>query len=305
MTRDDVLETDDMQEFQPFNIDALDDHLVALRAAGLDDLEPLTAGGGYTYADISRWQGTVDFARLGVSGVILKVGGSDDGRYTDRAYASFAAAARHANKHLGHYWFNGAGDPAADARYFVSALQQYRDGADLVVLDLEGSYLWSPSEALTWFKTVHAAHPKARLVAYMSASVTREHDWSALVKYGVKLWVASYGSNTGSRPAGTPDIAYWTSFALWQYTSIGTLAGVSGDVDLDWAPSNLWPAPAPTPTPTPKPKPVKYTVKSGDTLSSIAAHFHTTWSKLYAANRSKIGSNPNAIYPGQVLTIPS
>lgn len=298
MTRDDVLEGDDVQQFQPFNIDALDDRLVSSRAAEPDDLEPLTAGGGYIYADLSRWQGTVDFAHLGTSGTVLKVGGSDDGRYIDRAYKSFAAAARSAKKHLGHYWFNGAGDPATDARYFLANLTAYHD-EDLLVLDLEGSYLWTPSKALTWFKTVKAAKPKARLVAYMSASVTREHDWSALVKYGVQLWVASYGSNTGSRPAGTPDIACWSKFLLWQYTSIGRLNGISGDVDLDWSPVNVWPAPTPAPTP------VHYTVKSGDTLSSIAAHFHITWSQLYAANRTKIGSNPNAIYPGQVLTIPS
>lgn len=293
----DVIEHDDTLEVEPFNLDALNDQLQEHFLAGLDGA--LTVGGGYTYCDISRWQGSVDFAHLGVSGVVLKVGGSDDGRYTDRAYVGFAAAARKANKHLGHYWFNGAGDPATDARYFVSHLAQYKD-EDLLVLDIEGSGMWSPAAALTWFKTVKAAKPHARLVAYMSASVTRDYDWSALVKFGVSLWVASYGSNTGSKPSGMPWINHWPTFLLWQYTSIGRTGGVSGDVDLDWAPKNVWPAP-PAPTPTTQ----KYTVKSGDTLSSIALHFHTTWEKVYAANRSTIGSNPNTIYPGLVLTIPA
>ena len=49
-----------------------------------------------------------------------------------------------------------------------------------------------------------------------------------------------------------------------------------------------------------------YTVRSGDTLSRIAARFYNNparWTWIYAANRSKI-HNPNSIYVGEKLTIP-
>ena len=49
-----------------------------------------------------------------------------------------------------------------------------------------------------------------------------------------------------------------------------------------------------------------YTVRSGDTLSAIAARFYhnpARWTWIYAANRSKI-HNPNSIYVGEKLTIP-
>lgn len=52
------------------------------------------------------------------------------------------------------------------------------------------------------------------------------------------------------------------------------------------------PAPAPTGT---------YTVVRGDTLSAIAAKFGTTVADLVSANNI---TNPNLIYPGQVLVIP-
>ncbi|GAB2718879.1 LysM peptidoglycan-binding domain-containing protein [Kitasatospora kifunensis] len=46
-----------------------------------------------------------------------------------------------------------------------------------------------------------------------------------------------------------------------------------------------------------------YTVKSGDTLSAIAAAHGTTVHKLYAHNAQTIGANPDVILPGQVLSI--
>ena len=49
-----------------------------------------------------------------------------------------------------------------------------------------------------------------------------------------------------------------------------------------------------------KDKATTYTVKSGDTLSGIAAKFGTTYQAIAAKNGI---SNPNVIYPGQVLKI--
>jgi LysM repeat protein len=48
-----------------------------------------------------------------------------------------------------------------------------------------------------------------------------------------------------------------------------------------------------------------YTVRPGDTLSGIAAHFGIAdWRTLYQANKGVVGPDPNLILPGQVLTIP-
>ncbi|WP_340381755.1 transglycosylase family protein [Streptomyces sp. SS7] len=44
-----------------------------------------------------------------------------------------------------------------------------------------------------------------------------------------------------------------------------------------------------------------YTVRVGDTLSTIAAAHNTTWQRLYAANRTVIGNDPDLILPGQRL----
>jgi LysM repeat protein len=46
-----------------------------------------------------------------------------------------------------------------------------------------------------------------------------------------------------------------------------------------------------------------YTVRSGDTLSGIAARHGTTWERIFAANEAVIGGDPNMIVPGQRLDI--
>ncbi|MFJ3216291.1 transglycosylase family protein [Kitasatospora sp. NPDC086801] len=46
-----------------------------------------------------------------------------------------------------------------------------------------------------------------------------------------------------------------------------------------------------------------YTVKSGDTLSGIAAKFGTDTDSLYGKNVRTIGGDPDLIFPGQTLTV--
>ncbi|MDQ6850293.1 MAG: LysM peptidoglycan-binding domain-containing protein [Actinomycetota bacterium] len=50
----------------------------------------------------------------------------------------------------------------------------------------------------------------------------------------------------------------------------------------------------------------QYTVQPGDTLSGIAQHFYgnpALFPRLFEANRNQL-SNPNLIFPGQVLRVP-
>lgn len=48
---------------------------------------------------------------------------------------------------------------------------------------------------------------------------------------------------------------------------------------------------------------VYYIVQKGDSLSSIASKYNTTWQSIYELNRATIGDNPNLIYAGQKLLI--
>ncbi|MFF7340970.1 transglycosylase family protein [Streptomyces sp. NPDC008163] len=63
-------------------------------------------------------------------------------------------------------------------------------------------------------------------------------------------------------------------------------------------------APPATPTAVPG-KRESYTVTPGDSLSGIAddQHLQGGWQRLYAANRTVVGDDPDLIFPGQRLTL--
>ena len=126
----------------------------------------------------------------------------------------------------------------------------------------------------------------------------------------------NYATPMGYRPdAPLPErLGAWGTAVLYQYTSEGNLEGYSGYLDLDvfYGTPGDWDAyariedgsqPNPAPAPEPQPDPViTYKIRRGDTLSQIARRYGTTVAALAQLNGI---SNPNRIYAGQVLQIPS
>ena len=113
-------------------------------------------------------------------------------------------------------------------------------------------------------------------------------------------WIAHYGVD---------PYKYQGQYDMLQYTSSGRIDGISGNVDMNEMYRDLIAeingGSKPQPQPEPKPQPVQdttYIVKSGDTLSGIAAKYGTTYQVLAAYNNI---SNPNLIYVGQVIKIPN
>jgi len=66
-------------------------------------------------------------------------------------------------------------------------------------------------------------------------------------------------------------------------------------------------SPGASPSPSLAPGEQAYTVETGDTLATIAQKFYddpTLWRKIYDANKTAIGENPDAIKVGTQLRIP-
>ena len=187
-------------------------------------------GLGFTVAVFQQW----DDAEC--ERVIVKLGGSnnnDFGLYTELVHQDNA---RTAGLAVDHYWANGqAGTPAQIAAKIIGT-GQVLPGEDFV-WDIETwpneARAWTPAEVVERATALDAAGvPFARQVVYMSSSLTRAVDWAAVVKLGIRIWVADYGQNTG-KVSSVPLVGCWPACNLHQYTSVGRLPGYDGDLDLN------------------------------------------------------------------------
>jgi LysM repeat protein len=132
----------------------------------------------------------------------------------------------------------------------------------------------------------------ARVTPPSSGGATPSAAGGAAVGSGVPASVApSRPADGGASPAASPSRSDAPTTPS---------PGATASVAPSPTPSR---SPAATSKPTPTPVPadaVRYTVRPGDTLISIAARFNTTVKKIKAAN----GLTGNVIRVGQVLVIP-
>jgi GH25 family lysozyme M1 (1,4-beta-N-acetylmuramidase) len=191
--------------------------------------------------DVSHWQGTIDWAKVKGTGkkfTFIKASESTD--FVDDHYATNRAQAKANGLKVGAYHFarpdTTAGDAVAEADHFVDTAVP-ASGELLPVLDLEVSGGLTDAQLQAW---VQAFMDRVyERTGVKGAIYTSPSFWSnyvgntqALAAGGYKtLWVAHWTSNTAPTvPAGNWGGNGWT---FWQYTSDGTVAGISGRVDLD------------------------------------------------------------------------
>ena len=270
--------------------------------------------------DISNHQRGLDLSKIDCDFVIIKA--TEGKSYVDPSCDAFFQKALSLGKKLGIYHFANNSDNTAkqEADWFIQNTRGYI-GKAIPVLDWEDNITDNVPWALEWLQRVEEAYGCKPMI-YMSESVVNRHDWSSVANANYGIWVAKYRDNLPdynydmSKAGNMPSIKYWSTMALWQWTSTGRLNGWNGNLDLDvfygdataWdkylgsgsgvvTPSNPKPS---APVEQPSESYQTYTVQSGDTLSGIAAKFGTTYQKIAADNGI---ANPNIIHPGQVLKI--
>ena len=192
--------------------------------------------------DISHWQGTIDWQRVAGAGkkfVFLKA--SEGRNYTDPTYASNRQAAKQAGIRTGAYHFarpeTVAGDAVGEAQVFVAAAN-LGTGDLRPVLDIEVNGGLGVSALQSWVRTwldeVYRLTGR-RAIVYTNPNFWRTSmgDTQSIAQAGyTTLWVAHWGASSPSVPAGNWAGNGWS---FWQYSSCGSVAGISGCVDLDRA----------------------------------------------------------------------
>lgn len=269
--------------------------------------------------DVSRWQGYINWptVKQHVDFAIIKIGGSDQGFYQDGQATRNALEARATGLPIGFYVYLGGAantkDEIAHIKNLVNNIGGLRAG-EFVCLDWEENhgnevqYVYEIAKGL-----IDAGFPRPPI--YMNLSYVKRNDWSRLSKeLNCSLWVAAWGNND-DKPDTAPPSDEWPFWAIWQYSSTGTVPGIAGRVDM-----NLFNGDVETfkkygakntvtmPTTINTSKVVyntaggEYTVQKGESLSVIAAKWGKSWQELWDINRDRV-SEPNKIFTGQKLRV--
>lgn len=268
--------------------------------------------------DVSRWQGLIDWPRVKghVDFAIIKIGGSDDGFYIDGQAVRNALEARAAGVPIGFYvYLGGVGSVADEVNHIknlISNIGGLRAG-EVFALDWEEQN----SNEVAYVSGIAKGCIDAGIappLIYMSLSRVRGNNWQPLVQLNCALWVAAWGNND-DQPDTAPPSDEWPFWAVWQYSSTGTIPGISGRVDLDLFQGTVeqfkkYGGRAVTlPSPVNSSRVVlagnnsaEYTVAAGDNMSAIAAKYGKSWQELWQINRDRV-ANPNRIFPGQKLRV--
>jgi len=192
--------------------------------------------------DVASYQSTIDPSKLTTTDfVIVKFtqGTHYLNPYADRQYSG----AKKAGKLLGAYHYAEGGDAKAEAQYFVKALGN-RVGECVLALDWEGNQNKKFSTGqdvawcLAWLNEVYRLTGSRPLI-YMSKSVCRKYDWSAVAGQ-YPLWCAQYGSNNATDYQTAPwtdgnGFGAWKTDTIRQYSSRGHITGYGGNIDLNKA----------------------------------------------------------------------
>jgi GH25 family lysozyme M1 (1,4-beta-N-acetylmuramidase) len=235
--------------------------------------------------DVSHWQGSIDWVQVAAAGMRFAIAKATDGQdYVDPTYATNKAGAELNGIAFGAYHFarpdTSANDAVLEADHFV-------DNADLgpgnliPVLDIEKNEQNMTQAKITawildWLDRV-TERLGVRPMVYTSPHgwLTRTGDTTAVADAGYTvLWVAHWDVAQPTLPAAGWSGNGWT---FWQYSSHGSVAGIVGDVDLDWYESDdFGPVTIGTPDGTPPSAAIALPAAFGDpvtvTFSEVVHH---------------------------------
>lgn len=183
----------------------------------------------YRGIDISKHQGNIDWNAVKASGINFALIKATEGvDYIDPNFTTNAQGAAAAGLNIGAYHFLRAGDVQKQASQFIDAIKPYQWNYP-IICDVEHAELQSLGKAaitdmvVTFCEAVRAAGytPMVYANPYWCSTYL---DMTRLSAYD--LWLAHY--NVDSPSTKNP-------FTIWQYTSTGSVPGISGNVDLDFS----------------------------------------------------------------------
>lgn len=257
----------------------------------------------YQGIDVSEWQGDINFKKVKDDGIkIVYIRAGQGFSYKDAKFERNYQEARKNGLKIGVYHYvtaRSTEDAKLQARFFASLISNKKIDCKLA-MDFESfgnlTNLQINEISLAYLKELEQL-TKKEVIVYSNTYSAKYKFNSKVAKY--PLWVAQYGVNEPQ------DNGHWKNWEGYQYTSMGRVKGINGNVDLDKFTHNIFLSNTETIPEVEDPKcsnedRILYKVQKGDTLWEIAKKYNTTVNHLAQINNIK---NPNLIYVGEIMTI--
>jgi GH25 family lysozyme M1 (1,4-beta-N-acetylmuramidase) len=204
-------------------------------AAGVASTTPVSLADGTSYAiqglDVASYQGYPDWTAVKNSSKTFAFTKATEGTtYTNPYFATNWSRIKAAGLIRGAYHFgHPAYDAVTQANFFCNVVQP-RSGDLQMALDIEVTDGRSPSQVRSWivaFINQIQARTGRPGIIYTGFYFWRDSAGNGS-NLNCPLWLAAYVSDP------TPYVpAAWSTWSFWQYTSSGSIPGVSGNVDRD------------------------------------------------------------------------
>jgi lysozyme len=212
---------------------------LGLLCGGLAAATPVTAAAASPQQgiDVSYWQGPhINWSQVAHSGISFAyIRAAEGSNYTDPYFASNWSGALGAGIVPGAYlYFHPSQDPNAEAGVFIQQLESvdFTTGMLTPAIDVETT---DNEPAATVVANLQIVINDLESAFHTAPVIYASPDWwdswiGSSNFVGDPLWVADWNSGPPSLPAnGWGGNGYQT----WQYTSNGSVPGISGAVDLD------------------------------------------------------------------------
>lgn len=178
--------------------------------------------------DVSRWQGAITWASVRANGIRFAFCKATEGTsHTDPWFATNWAGLRTAGIIRGAYHF---GRPAQDPVVQANRLCAVVGAGDLrPVLDIEATDSLTPTQVRDWI-AAFVGQVVTRLglppIIYTGYFFWRDQAGNG-PSLGCPLWLANWTNDSDNLiiPAA------WTNWTFWQFSSTGSVPGVTGNVD--------------------------------------------------------------------------
>lgn len=180
----------------------------------------------YKVIDVSDWQGQIDWSKVKADGVVGAIIRYADGDVLDKRFIENMKNAKANGIHIGSYIFSRAKTKAEAEkeaeRLFMACLPFDLDMPMYIDLEVGSLSKYANTVAQAFIAKIKALGGKPGVYANLNWWNKYLADTA---KLSFAMWVAQYNDTMDYKPA--------SYVGMWQYSSSGSVKGISGKVDMD------------------------------------------------------------------------